>query len=317
MLDVEKLTTLRAVLEHGSFSRAGAARGLTQPAVSRQIALLERRAGLPLVRRTRQGVVPTEAGRVLAAHAAVALDRLGQAEAELADLAGLRAGEVRLGSFFTALVHLSAEAATRLDAAHPGVVVRDELVDRDAALARVAAGALDVALVFEQELEPAGPPPPDVELIELFADPPRVLLPAGHPLARRREVDAGELAGDTWVRAHDGGAARMVDAVLARAGIRPSLLLAGHGDEPVEAQALVAAGRGVTLAHALNVVVGEARLAIRSLAGGWPVRRVQAAALRGHRPPAARALLEVLQAAGAERAAALSPRRPSRRGGRA
>src|SRR5919108_131432 len=69
MIELGKLTTLRAVVAHGSFSAAGDAIGLTQPAVSRQVSLLERQVGTQLVRRTQQGVLPTEAGRVLVAHA--------------------------------------------------------------------------------------------------------------------------------------------------------------------------------------------------------------------------------------------------------
>src|SRR5436190_2624608 len=101
MIDLRRLATLRAVLAHGSFSAAGQAIGLTQPAVSRQISLLEREAGTQLVRRTQQGVHPTEAGRLLAEHADAIAARLVLAEAQLADLAGLRSGHVRLGSFFT------------------------------------------------------------------------------------------------------------------------------------------------------------------------------------------------------------------------
>src|SRR3954467_13898851 len=107
MLDVGKLATLRAVVEHGSFSGAAHAIGLTQPAVSRQVSLLERRAGTQLVRRTPQGVQPTEARRLLVEHTGAILDRLRLAEAQLAELAGLRAGHVRLGSFFTAPPFLS------------------------------------------------------------------------------------------------------------------------------------------------------------------------------------------------------------------
>ena len=56
MLDAAKLATLRAVIAHGSFSAAGATLSLTQPAVSRQVSLLEAQLGTQLVRRTRQGV---------------------------------------------------------------------------------------------------------------------------------------------------------------------------------------------------------------------------------------------------------------------
>src|SRR5919108_2046392 len=190
MLDVPKLATLRAVVAHGSFSAAGAALGLTQPAVSRQVSLLERQAGTQLVRRTQQGVHPTEAGRMLVEHAEAILGRLAVAEAQLADLAGLRSGHVRLGSFFSALVYLSAEMAAVLEARHPDLfrrqrdVIADELVDRETAFRRLAAGELDVAIVFEHAFEPTAAPD-DVEIVPLYDDPPRVLLPATHRLPAR------------------------------------------------------------------------------------------------------------------------------------
>src|SRR5919198_2918818 len=121
MLDVGKLATLRAVIAHGSFSAAGHAVGLTQPAVSRQVSLLERQLGTRLVRRTRQGVHPTEAGRLLAEHADAILARVRLAEAQIQALAGLRSGHVRLGSFLSALVHLSAELAVGLGHRPPGL----------------------------------------------------------------------------------------------------------------------------------------------------------------------------------------------------
>src|SRR5918911_4369499 len=130
MLDVGKLSTLRHVLAEGSFSAAADALSLTQPAVSRQVSLLERQVGTQLVWRTRQGVHPTEAGRLLAEHADAIVARLALAEGQLAELAGMRHGRVRLGSFFTALVYLSAEAGAVLGERHPGLVIVDELVDR-------------------------------------------------------------------------------------------------------------------------------------------------------------------------------------------
>src|SRR3954464_3131617 len=162
MLDVGKLATLRAVVAHGSFSAAGQALNLTQPAVSRQVSLLERRLGTQLVRRTQQGVLPTEAGRLLVEHADAILGRLPLAEAQGADLrrlalsapqvahpAALRRGRLRLGSFFTALVYLSSELAVELEARHPDLfaggrqVIEDTLVDRAGALRGLPAGRLD------------------------------------------------------------------------------------------------------------------------------------------------------------------------------
>jgi DNA-binding transcriptional LysR family regulator len=300
MLDAAKLATLRAVIEHGSFSAAGATLALTQPAVSRQVSLLEAQLGTQLVRRTRQGVRATEAGRVLAEHADAILGRIALAEEEVAELAGLRRGRVRLGSFFNALVFLSAHTVVVLGERHPGLLIEDHLVDRQAAFRGLAAGELDVAIVFEHAFEPA-PAPAGIELVALFDDPPRVFLPADHRLARRRSVALSDLADETWVRAHDGSGAALIDHVLGQAGLHPPIVLAGRGDEPVEAQALVAAGKGVTVAHALNVVITD-RVVMRPLAGGAPVRHIQAAVLSGRLAPAAEATLDALRTVGRERA---------------
>jgi DNA-binding transcriptional LysR family regulator len=293
MLDVGRLATLRAVVAHGSFSAAGQALGLTQPAVSRQVTLLERQAGAQLLHRTRQGVRPTEAGRLLVEHAEAILDRLALASEQLAELSGLRRGRVRLGSFFTAFAQLTPQVCALAEARLPELAVDHELVDRGTAFRRLAAGELDVALVFEHGFEP-DPPPDEVELVPLFTDPARVLLPARHRLAGRAVLAVEDLAGDTWIRAHDGSAARLVDHVLEAAGLHPPVLLAGHGDEPVETQVYVVAGDGVALAYRLNVIINPAEIAIRPLAGPAPARHVQAAVLRGQRAPGALALLELL-----------------------
>jgi DNA-binding transcriptional LysR family regulator len=291
MLDAVKLATLRAVVEHGSFTAAGQALTLTQPAVSRQISLLERQLGLPLVLRTQTGVRPTEAGLRLAEHAVAVLERLAQAEAEMAELAGLHSGSVRLGAFFTAFAQLSPEICALAERRHPGLTVDFELLDRRACFERLQDGSLDLALVFEHAFEPV-PPPRGVKLVSLFEDPPRILLPSAHPLARRDGVTLEQLAGETWIRAHEGQAARLLDHVLA--DLRPPLLHAGRGDEPVEAQVYVAAGAGVMLAHELNVLISRDAIAVRPLRG-VPPRRIQAAVARGSRVPGVDAVVRILR----------------------
>src|SRR5919112_936973 len=94
MFDVKQLRVLRAVAEHGSFSAAADALSYTQPAVSQQIAALEKRAGTKLVDRLSRGVRLTDSGRALVEHAEVVLARLAAAEAELEAMAGIRGGRV-------------------------------------------------------------------------------------------------------------------------------------------------------------------------------------------------------------------------------
>src|SRR5829696_5159024 len=99
MLDVRRMRVLREVAARGSFSAAAEALSFTQSAVSQQIAALEREAGTKLVERSPRGVFPTEAGRALVAHTEAILARLDSAEEELAAIAVLRGGRLRLACF--------------------------------------------------------------------------------------------------------------------------------------------------------------------------------------------------------------------------
>lgn len=309
MLDVGKLATLAAIVEHGSFSAAARALHLTQPAVSRQVAVLERRLGTPLLRRGRGGAQPTDAGRVLLEHTAAVLDRLGLAEAQVHALTGSRGGTVRLGSFFTALVHLSAEVAARLDERHPDVLIVDDLVDRGTALAKLRRGELDLAIVFDHDFEPE-PVPEGLRLEPLFDDPVRILLPTTHAKADGLAIDLADLEADTWIRARDGSAARLTDHVLTRHSLAPPLLLAGYGDEPVETQALVAAGRGVTLTHDLTVIVSRHQLVVLPVAGETTTRHIAVARAHGPLTPAAAAVLHALHEIGEHHQRRLHPGGP-------
>jgi DNA-binding transcriptional LysR family regulator len=217
------------------------------------------------------------------------LERLARAEAEMAELAGLRSGRVLLGAFFTAFAQLSPEICALAERRHPGLTVDFELLDRRDCFQRLQHGDIDLALVFEHAFEPL-PPPPGIELVDLFDDPPRVLLPATHPLAKRESVDLSQLKDETWIRAHEGQAARLLDHVTGT----PKLLHAGRGDEPVEAQVYVASGAGVMLAYELNVLIGGDAIAARPLRG-VPPRRIQAAVPSPPHPPATAAVLQVLR----------------------
>src|ERR671922_3075 len=102
MLDVRRMKVLREVASRGSFSAAAEALNFTQSAVSQHIAALERESGTQLVERRSRGVRLTEAGRVLVDHADAILARIESAEDDLAAIAGLRGGKLRLICFQSA-----------------------------------------------------------------------------------------------------------------------------------------------------------------------------------------------------------------------
>jgi DNA-binding transcriptional LysR family regulator len=132
----------------------------------------------------------------------------------------------------------------------------------------------------------------------LFDDPVKILLPADHRLAQSAVVDPADLAGDTWIRAHDGSAADLAEHFLARHQVDPPRLLAGHGDEPVETQALVAAGRGVTLTHALTVIIDQHNIVSRTIKGDPSVRHIAVSHATGPLAPAVRTVLDAIRRVG-------------------
>jgi DNA-binding transcriptional LysR family regulator len=99
MIDVRRLSLLRELANRGTVSAAAAALHLTGPAVSQQLAVLEREAGVPLLERTGRTLSLTAAGHVLVAHADVILGNVARAESDLAALRGGPLGTVRIGAF--------------------------------------------------------------------------------------------------------------------------------------------------------------------------------------------------------------------------
>src|SRR3954452_1434471 len=121
MLEVKRLRILKEVAEQGSFSAAADAMHMTQSAVSQQVAALERETGTRLLDRNRGAVRLTDPGEALVSHAGAVLARLNEAERELADIAGMRGGRLRMVSFPTAGATLVVRAVARFGKSLPEV----------------------------------------------------------------------------------------------------------------------------------------------------------------------------------------------------
>src|SRR5947209_3846637 len=146
MLDVRRLRVLGAVARHGSFSAAAAALGYTQPAVSRQVALLEAETGTLLVRRLPQGIQLTDAGRLLVQRGEAIIAQLDGLEAELGALAGLEGGRLRFGAFASACASIVPLAIARFRDRHPAVELSVRIVEPEESLPTLRAGELDLAI---------------------------------------------------------------------------------------------------------------------------------------------------------------------------
>ena len=246
MLDVRRLRVLLAVHEHGGVAAAARALTFTPPAVSQQLAALEREAGQALVDRAAHRATLTPAGVLLAEHAAAVLARLEQAEAELAGHgAGGPAGVVRVGTIPTVGTAVLPAVIRDLRAAAPGLVLRVEQLEPEQSLPAVARGDLDLALGGEYALTPRRP---DARLhrVDLVDEPVLVALPQGHPSAGAAAVDLAGLAAEPWVAPADPSSCfTMLERACAAAGFAPDVV--GHCADFPMALAMVSAGQGLAI----------------------------------------------------------------------
>jgi DNA-binding transcriptional LysR family regulator len=221
---------------------------LTAPAVSMQLAALEREAGLALTERRGRRVVLTPAGEVLAHHGRSIFDLVSVAEMEVQTLRQGESGTYRIAAFPTAARSYLAETWRQLrDGPHPGPALRLTELEPDPAIAAVARGAVELAITHAYSNVPPLPaqgllPTPLVTEEVLLA----VTTTTTPPTTRTGTARLADLATSDWVIPHaDLTCAEMVKRACGMAGFQPNIV-AEATDYSVQLQ-LVAAGIGVAL----------------------------------------------------------------------
>ncbi|MGW0536738.1 LysR family transcriptional regulator [Streptomyces sp. NPDC003032] len=247
MYDPTRLAALVAVSEAGSITRAAGRLGYTVPALSQQLAKLEREAGAALLVRHHRGARLTGAGELLVGHARRVLDEMERARHELARLAGLSGGRLRVGTFQTAGIHLLPPVLTAFRRAHPEVELTVTDHEPPSGVAAVAAGEVDLALTHTYE--PADPVtlPAAVSAEPVLVEELVLVTQPGHALASgTSRLAPAALAGQPLISmAPDHPPRRAVERALARAGATPAVVVATPGYALV--CALVSAGLGVAV----------------------------------------------------------------------
>ncbi|QGV81742.1 LysR family transcriptional regulator [Streptomyces ficellus] len=296
MLNLERLRTLDALARHGSVSGAADGLHVTTSAVSQQLSKLEREVGQQLVAKNGRGVRLTDAGLLLADHAARILSQVELAQADIEAQRGQVVGEVRLAGFPTAARGLFPAAITALRRDHPDLVVRTSELEPEHGVRQVLRGDMDLAVVLDWSNKRL-PVPAGLARAELLDDAADVALPPGHPLAGRAELDLEELADEDWVSWPEGEFCYdWLMFTLRSKGVEPRIAhLAGEHHTQL---ALIRAGLGVCVTPRLgrgSVPEGVALVPVRQ-----QMRRHIYAVWRtdADRRPSIRAAVEALREVG-------------------
>src|SRR5579883_2422522 len=221
-MELRHLRYFVAVAEERNFTRAAKRLRITQPSLSSQIRKLEMEMGAPLLRRETRGVELTDAGKLLFEEARVILTDVERAKTCVARRVRGETGKINIGAAGATYFHPLIPAIIReFRKEHPDVVLTPEESNTPLLLARLRAGAIDVAFVR--------PPLSDTEglrLEPLVKEPIVMVLPDAHPLAQAKSAPLAALAGERIIHFTRAINPPVYDAILAtfaRAGLRPHL----------------------------------------------------------------------------------------------
>lgn len=277
--DTTRLRLLIEIDHQGSVSAAARAIGIGQPTASEHLRLLETAAGQRLVERNGRGSTLTEAGRILALHAAQALATLRAGEEEVEELAGLEAGTVHLGASTTPGVYLLPDTLGCFRRDHPNVRIEVEIASTGEMIRRVLTGRVQLALVGETD------PDERIALEPFLTDElVGVARPGGLPL-RRNKLDPHLIAEQTLlVREKTSSTRRLTDRTLARVGVEPASVWELGSSEAIKRAAREGLGVSFLSRYAVAEEIERGELSYFRLSGQPPIERSLLVAHLARRP---------------------------------
>lgn len=276
-MEIKQLTALVTVAEVGSVTKAARLLRLVQPAVTRQIRLLEEEVGVPLFERTRHGMVPTDAGRQLVERARRALAELDRARAEIHPEPGEVSGIVSVGVLESVMDLLATRLVAAVRERHPGIRLRLVTAYSGHLQQWLDDGEVDLSLLYNLTETPS------LSVVPLLEERLWAVAPPGAGLRRERPVRWSQVLAHPLVLPVPGHGLRvLVDQARAEIDVRPEVAIETNSIH-LQKQ-LVTAGHGWTVLPAAGVAADVAA----GLFSGAPLRD----------PEARRAVVIGLQRAG-------------------
>ncbi len=294
-LTIRQLRALAAVHRDRSVTAAAKKLHLTQPAVTLQIRNLQALAGLPLIQRTSEGMLLTDAGREVLALSERIEAAIADCETSLEMMAGKTAGRISIGAVSTAkyFVPFMISGFSKL---YPNVEITLSIGNRQEIGTALRGYDLDFAIM--------GRPPVDIDMdVHLIGDHPHVIIaPTSHRLARKSRIALTDLADETFLTREPGSGTRgLMEQLFEAARVRPKIGMAMSSNETIKQAVIAGLGIAFLSAHTVATELDERRLVTLDVVG-LPVVRQWFVLSRKDKIllPPARAMLDFVSARGAQ-----------------
>ncbi len=294
-LTLRQLRALAAAARHGSVTAAAKQLHLTQPAVTLQIQNLQTLAGIPLIQRTGEGMLLTDAGRDVVALSERIEAAIRDCDTSIDMMRGRTAGRISIGAVSTAkyFVPFMISGFSKL---HPNVDITLSIGNRQDIGSALRGYDLDFAIM--------GRPPADIDMdFHLIGDHPHVIIaPTAHRLARKSRIALTDLANETFLTREPGSGTRgLMERLFEAARVSPTIGMAMSSNETIKQAVIAGLGIAFISAHTVATELDERRLVTLDVVG-LPVVRQWFVLARKDKVllPPARAMLEFISARGAQ-----------------
>jgi LysR family transcriptional regulator, low CO2-responsive transcriptional regulator len=236
---LHQLKVFEAAARHGSFTRAAEELFLTQPTVSMQIKQLTKSVGLPLFEQVGKRLFLTEAGRELFVTCRQIFETIAQFEMKVADLKGLKQGQLRLAVITTAKYFIPRLLGPFCQL-YPGIDISLQVTNHERIVERMA-NNLDDLYIMSQV-----PDHMDVNFQPFLENPLVVFAPANHPLAGEKDIPIERLVDEPFIMREPGsGTRRTVQQLFDEHGLKVKVKLELGSNEAIK-QA-IAGGLGISV----------------------------------------------------------------------
>lgn len=248
---LHQLKVFEAAARHGSFTRAAEELFLTQPTVSMQIKQLTKSVGLPLFEQVGKRLYLTEAGRELFATCRQIFETIAQFEMKVADLKGLKQGQLRLAVITTAKYFIPRLLGPFCQL-YPGIDISLQVTNHEGIIERMISNQDDLYIMSQV------PEHLDVNCEPFLENPLVVLAPLNHPLAKEKNIPISQLSNEPFIMREPGsGTRRAVQKLFDEHGVNVKVKLELGSNEAIKQAIAGGLGISVLSRHTLIPEAGD------------------------------------------------------------